>query len=172
MYSKVKIFGHPIHPMVVAYPIALYTSTFVALLLYQITGDALWFRVGLIANIAGVVMALVAAVPGFLDWALGIPGGTRAKGAGLTHMLLNVSALIVFALNALMLAGQWAVTQPSAGIGVILALVGLVLTVGAGFFGWTLIQKHHVGVELTPEQARLEPSAPPEAAGQRVYRTR
>ncbi|MCA1555029.1 MAG: hypothetical protein LC737_11710 [Chloroflexi bacterium] len=33
----------------------------------------------------------------------------------------------------------------------------MLLTVGAGFFGWTLIQNHHVGVEPTPEQQGLEP---------------
>jgi hypothetical protein len=42
---------------------------------------------------------------------------------------------------------------------VILPLVGVLVTVGAGFYGWTLIQYHHVGVELTPEQSRLEPAA-------------
>src|SRR5438105_5259172 len=97
MYSKIKLFGHPIHPMLVAYPIAMYTATFVALLIYQLTGEPFWFRFGLVADIAGVLMALLTAIPGFLDWLLGIPGGTQAKGAGLTHMLLNVVALVVLA---------------------------------------------------------------------------
>jgi uncharacterized membrane protein len=41
MYSRLKIFGHPIHPMLVAYPIALYTSTLVAYLIYIVGHDDL-----------------------------------------------------------------------------------------------------------------------------------
>ena len=158
MYSKVKLFGHPIHPMLIAFPVGLYTATFVAFLIFQIGGDPFWFRVGLAANVAGVIMAVLAALFGFLDWALGIPGGTAAKSDGLKHMALNVIALILFVINLIVFLGQWAVPPTSALLAVILTLVGVLVTVGAGFFGWTLIQFHHVGVELTPEQARLEPA--------------
>src|SRR3954462_4309431 len=86
MYSKIKIFGHPIHPMLIAYPVAFYTATLVCYLVYLLNGDPFWFQVGVIANWAGVVMAAVAAVPGFLDWMLGIPAGTAPKRTGLQHM--------------------------------------------------------------------------------------
>ena len=39
MYSKIKIFGHPIHPMLVAYPIAFYTSTLVGFIIYGATSN-------------------------------------------------------------------------------------------------------------------------------------
>src|ERR1051325_6485834 len=99
MYSKIKLFGHPIHPMLVAYPIAMYTFTFVFLLVYVLQGDPFWFRVALVLNVVGVLMALLTAIPGFLDWLIGIPGGTRAKSTGLTHMILNVTALVLFAMT-------------------------------------------------------------------------
>ena len=158
MYSKLKLFGHPIHPMLIAFPVAFYTATFVAYLIFQIGGDPFWFRVGLAANVAGVVMAVVAALFGFLDWALGIPNGTVAKSDGLKHMALNVIALILFVIDLILYLGNWSVPPTNALLAVILALVGVLVTIGAGFFGWTLIQDHHVGVELTPEQARLEPA--------------
>lgn len=158
MYSKLKIFGHPIHPMIVAYPIAFYTSTLVAFLLYALTGDAFWVRVAIAANVAGVVMAVVAAVPGFIDWLVGIPSGTAAKRTGLIHLSLNVSALVVFAISLFAYIGRWADPQEaSATLGIVLSLVGVALTVAAGFQGWKLIQTHHVGVSLTPEQERMEP---------------
>ena len=160
MYSKIKLFGHPIHPMLVAYPIAMYTFTFVFLLVYVLQGDPFWFRVALVLNVVGVLMALLTAIPGFLDWLIGIPGGTRAKSTGLTHMILNVTALVLFAVTALTNLGQWTATTPDAGLSLILALIGVLVTVGAGFFGWTLIQNHHVGVKLTPEQERDEMNAP------------
>jgi uncharacterized membrane protein len=153
MYSKVKIFGHPMHPMVVAYPIAFYTSTLVAFVVYAASGDPFWLKLAIAANIAGVVMAVVAAIPGFLDWALGIPSGTRAKTHGLRHLILNVSALILFAINMLAYAGEWeSPTGVSVTLGITLSAVGVLLTVAAGFHGWMLIQDDHVGVRLTAEQ--------------------
>jgi uncharacterized membrane protein len=155
MYSKIKLLGHPIHPMLVAYPIALYTSTLVAYIIYAAHTDPFFFRAAVAANIAGVVMAALTALPGFIDWAVGIPSGTPAKSHGLVHMLLNVGALVIFIINAIIHTGNW--KNPSGtGSGIILALIGVLLTVGAGYFGWTMIQTDHVGVALTPEQERLE----------------
>src|SRR5437867_12625960 len=140
MYSKIQLFGHPIHPMLVAFPVAFYTSTLVGYLLYQVLGDTFWFRLGLAANVAGVVMALVTAVPGFVDWLLGIPTSSPAKGIGALHMVLNVGALILFAANAFVHSAYWLTPPPNMGLGIALALVGLGLTLGAGWLGWTLVQ--------------------------------
>lgn len=155
MYSKVKILGHPIHPMLVAYPIALYTATLVAYIIYAANKDPFYFKAAVAANIAGVVMAAIAALPGFIDWAMGIPSGTPAKSHGLTHMLLNVTALVLFLINAIIHTGNWKNPSGEAS-GIILALLGVLCTVGAGYFGWTMIQTDHVGVQLTPEQERLD----------------
>jgi uncharacterized membrane protein len=159
MYSKVKILGHPIHPMLVAYPIALYTSTLVAYIIYGLHKDPFFFKAAVAANIAGIVMAALTALPGFIDWSIGIPGESPAKSHGLTHMLLNVSALVIFIINAIIHTGDW--TNPSGtASGIILALIGVLLTVGAGYFGWTMIQTDHVGVAMSPEQERLERGVP------------
>jgi uncharacterized membrane protein len=159
MYSKVKLFGHPLHPMLVAYPIAFYTSTLIAFLLYGFTADAFWVLVAIVANAAGVLMAAVAAIPGFIDW-LGIPSGTAAKRTGLIHLSLNVSALVVFAITLFSFLPRWKDPQnATALLGILPSLVGVGLTVAAGFQGWKLIQDHHVGVRLSPEQERLEPGA-------------
>lgn len=155
MYSKVKVLGHPIHPMLVAYPIALYTSTLVAYIIYGANDDPFFFKAAVAANVAGVIMAAITALPGFIDWAVGIPNGTPAKSHGLTHMLLNVTALVLFVINAIIHTGDWDKPSSTAS-GIILALIGVLCTVGAGYFGWTMIQTDHVGVELTPEQERLE----------------
>lgn len=78
MYSKIKIFGHPIHPMLVAYPIAFYTATLVCYIVYNSNQNVFWFKVAYAANLAGIIMAVVAALPGFIDW-LYIPSNTAAK---------------------------------------------------------------------------------------------
>ncbi len=158
MYSRIKVFGHPVHPMLVAYPIMLYTATFVAFLVALLTDDQFPFRFGIVANIAGVAMAALAAIPGFVDWAFGIPKATPARSTGLSHMMLNVVALLLFAANALIHIGKWDDASPDALLAVILSGVGVGFTLAAGFFGWTLVQDHHVGVNLVEEQQRLEPA--------------
>lgn len=156
MWSKVKIFGHPVHPMLVAYPIAFYTSTLVSFIVYAVTNDLFWLNLGIAVNLAGVVMAAVAAVPGFVDWAVGIPRDAKAKRIGLIHMSLNVGSLVLFLINLLVYFDNWNGPKVGAATGIILSLIGVGLTVAAGFFGWSLVQDHHVGVRLTGEQATID----------------
>jgi uncharacterized membrane protein len=161
VYSRIKLFGHPIHPMLVAYPIAFYTSTLVGFIIYAVTDDQFWLRLTIAANAAGVVMAFLAAIPGLIDWAIGIPRGTRAKTHGLRHMILNVSSLALFAITLILYLDDWSgPSDPSPTVGIILAGVGVLLTIAAGFHGWMLIQDDHVGVRLTAEQELLEPGPP------------
>jgi uncharacterized membrane protein len=154
MYSKVNIAGHPLHPMLVAFPIAFYTATLVAFIVYAVNGNPFWFRLAYTANAAGVIMALVAAIPGFLDWYKGIPKNTGAKKHGLQHMALNVSALILFALTLWLNSGQWAAAQPQTTLSILLPAIGFILTLLAGSLGWTLVQTHHSGIKFTPSEER------------------
>ena len=161
MYSKAKIAGHPLHPMLVGLPVTLYLVTLVAFVVSARTADPFWFRVGAYANLAAVITAAVAAIPGFVDWAFGIPRGTPAKETGAVHMALNVAALLVFLLNLVQQWGHRADLVPRVGLSVVLPLIGVLITVFAGFLGWKLVQTHHVGVDLTPEQERQEPHPTP-----------
>ena len=157
MWSKVKIFGHPIHPMLIAYPVALYTATLVGFAIFAATSDLFWLRFTIAVNVAGVVMAAIAAIPGFIDWAFGIPRETEAKSTGWKHMLFNVFSLALFTTAAIVYAGKWdgpASTSPT--LGLILSGIGVLSTITAGFYGWMLVQTHHVGVDMTDKQAELD----------------
>jgi uncharacterized membrane protein len=146
MYSKVKIAGHPIHPMLVAFPVAFYTATLVLYIVYSSKGDPFYFKVAVLANAAGVIMAAVAAIPGFIDW-LNIPSGSKPKKTGLNHLICNVLALVLFGVNLWMQCPKYNDANPAIGSAIILSAVGFILTLGAGFLGWALVQKHHVGVD-------------------------
>ncbi len=154
MYSKAKIAGHPIHPMLVAFPVAFYTGALVCYIVYSSNADPFWFRVAMVANIAGVAMALLAAIPGFIDW-LNIPRDSRAKKTGLFHMVCNVIALLCFALAAWLQCDQWDATVPELGMAIPLTAIGFGLTLAAGFLGWTLVQDHHVGVNIKHPAEKL-----------------
>jgi uncharacterized membrane protein len=158
MYSKVKILGHPVHPMLVGFPVAFYTATLVGFIVYAATDNPFWYRLAVVANWAGVVTAAVAALPGFIDWAVGIPTHSPAKKTGLIHMALNVTALLVFLINGIVTTDGWDEILPRSGGGIALSAIGVLLTMAAGYFGWSLVQDHHVGVRLSPEQERLEPA--------------
>jgi uncharacterized membrane protein len=154
MYSKAKIAGHPIHPMLVAYPVAFYTATVVCYIVYNSKGDVFWFKVAVVANIAGAIMAAVAALPGFIDW-LFIPKNSAPKRTGLTHMICNVLALACFAITAWMECPKWDDASPDLGMAIPLTVAGFILTLIAGFLGWTLVQKHHVGVDIREPLQKL-----------------
>jgi uncharacterized membrane protein len=148
MYSKVKIAGHPVHPMIIAYPVAFYTATLVTFIIYGATDDRFWLRMAIALNVAGVVMAVVAALPGFIDWAFGVPRNTEARRTGMLHMLANVGALGLFAICAARYLDNWNGAAEPARAGIVLAALGVSFTIFAGFQGWKLVQDHHVGVNM------------------------
>ena len=154
MYSRVKIAGHPVHPMLIAFPVAFYTATLVCYIVYSSNQNPFWFKVAVVANVAGAVMAALAAIPGFIDW-LFIPKDSRAKKTGLFHMLCNVVALLCFGITAWIECQKWDEANPDTGIAIPLTAVGFILTIAAGFLGWTLVQNHHVGVDINYPAERL-----------------
>ncbi len=151
MYSKAKIAGHPVHPMLVAFPIVSYVGALVSFVAYQASGDAFWFRSGAYCSLAGVVTALVAAVPGFIDWYTGIPRNTAPKRDGLLHAAANVTALVLFAVTLALTNGHWDdVPKPSAAIPLVLSFLGIAFTLAAGWLGSRLVYIHGVGVDVAP----------------------
>ena len=155
--------------MLIAFPVALYTATVVTLLVHAGTADPFWYRVALYANIAGVVMAIVAAVPGLIDL-LGVPRESRARPTGIRHAAFNTLALVLFAISAVLLYRGGGVAAP-----LVLAILGLLSTLVAGALGWTLVQKHHVGVAPAPEEELVNDGEPlqPQYPGtyQETFRT-
>ncbi len=158
MYSRIKLAGHPVHPMLVAFPVAAYTGTLVGFAVYAANGHQFWLNLAIALNVAGVCGAALAALPGLADWAFGIPRDSAAKKTGLLHAALNVAALGLFLATVATYESHWNGPAASATVGVVLSAIGVALTVMAGFFGWMLVQDYHVGVSLAPEQEVAEPA--------------
>ena len=68
--------------MLIAFPVTFYTATLLSFAAYAGTQDLFFWRLGLWSNVTGVLSAVVAMVPGFIDWANGIPAGARARALG------------------------------------------------------------------------------------------
>jgi uncharacterized membrane protein len=103
MKSRVVVAGHALHPMLVVFPLGLLATSVVWDVCALVTRDPRWGMIAFWTIVAGVVGALLAAVPGFIDW-LGIPRGTRARKLGFIHMVLN---LILVGLFAVSLVARW-----------------------------------------------------------------
>ena len=150
MYSKVKVAGHPIHPMLVGFPVACYTGTLVGFAVYAASGDQFWLNLAIALNVVGVGSALLAALPGLVDWAFGIPRGSGRENRRLAHASLNVAALALFAITLGSYVTHW--NGPATGVTLALALTsaGVACTLAAGFLGWMLVQDYHVRASASP----------------------
>ncbi|HEX7335784.1 MAG TPA: DUF2231 domain-containing protein [Gemmatimonadales bacterium] len=142
MESKAKFAGHPIHPMLVVFPLGLLATAVVFDVVFLISEKAEWALVSWYMIGAGVVGGLLAALFGWLDW-FAIPGGTRAKRIGLWHGLLNVTVLGFFALSWFLRRDNPALPPTGA---VVAALAGAAITVVAAWLGGELVNRLGVGV--------------------------
>src|SRR5213083_524164 len=122
MYSKARIAGHPIHPMVIAFPVAMFSATVVALLAYIGTRDTFYYRAAMVASAAGVTMGLLAAVPGAIDL-FSLPVGSRARATGLKHASFAVLTVGIFAVVAALLYRSWTTRSMTDGAFVLDATV-------------------------------------------------
>ena len=93
MAAKVNIAGHPVHPMLVAFPIGLWVFSLACDILFRATGNQVWDTVALYSMGGGIIGAIAAALPGFFD--LLDMQESDAKRIGMGHALLNMGALLI-----------------------------------------------------------------------------
>jgi uncharacterized membrane protein len=142
--SKAKLFGHPIHPMLIVLPLGLLSAAVVFDVIHLVTGEEAFGTVAFWNIAAGVVGGLGAAVFGAWDW-WHIPRETRARRIGLWHGGGNVVVVVLFALSWLLRLGQ---TDYEAGaLGYVLSFGGLALAAVTGWLGGELVDRLGVGVD-------------------------
>ena len=143
MESRAKLFGHPIHPMLIPFPLGLLTTSVVFDVIYLFTDNGKWPEIAFWMIAAGVIGGLAAAVFGLIDW-LAIPSGTRAKSVGLWHGAGNVVVVVLFI--ASWLIGTDAPGEPGV-LAIVLSLVGVALAGLTGWLGGELVDRLGVGVD-------------------------
>jgi len=142
MDSRAKAFGHAIHPIMIVFPLGLLGTAAIFDALYLITDNSTWPTVSFWMLVAGLIGGLVAALFGLIDY-LNIPNGTRAKRIGLYHALVNVCALILFALGLYL---RWDTPLRPATIALVCSFVGFAVAMVGGWFGGELVERLGVGV--------------------------
>jgi uncharacterized membrane protein len=143
MESKVKVAGHPVHPMLIVFPLGLLATAVIFDIIYLVSDNHQWTLVAYYMIGAGVIGGLAAAVPGWIDW-FAIPVGTRAKSIGLLHGVGNVVVLGLFILSWVLRRGSPDVPPTGA---IVASLVGFVLAAVTGWLGGELVDRLGVGVD-------------------------
>ncbi len=144
MESRAKLLGHPIHPMLIVYPLGLLSTAVVFDVLYLVTGNADLSIFSYWALAAGLIGGLAAAVFGLWDW-LAVPQGTRAKRVGLWHGAGNLVVVALFGLAFLM-----RLSDPSYlpdVMPMVPGVIGALIALGTAWLGGELVYRLRIGVD-------------------------
>jgi uncharacterized membrane protein len=142
MEARAKILGHPIHQMLIVFPLGLLSTSFFFDVAFVIWKKSELATVSFWMIAAGIAGGLLAAIFGFIDW-LAIPAGTRAKDVGMWHGAANVAVTGIF-FASWFLRRSDAANPPLASI----ALSGIAVSIAlvAGWLGGELVDRLGVGV--------------------------
>ena len=144
MESHAKLFGHPIHPMLIVIPLGVLTTSIIFDIAYLITDSAPLSTAAFWCIAVGIVGGLLAAVFGAWDW-LHIPRETRAKRIGAMHGVGNVIVVALFAVSWLLRLSSESY-EPSS-LAYVLSFAGIGLALVTGWLGGELVDRLSVGVD-------------------------
>ncbi|HEX6916085.1 MAG TPA: DUF2231 domain-containing protein [Chitinophagaceae bacterium] len=145
MRSKASIRSHPLHPMLIAFPVAFLTGTLAFDLLHLFIASKaveFWAIAGYL-EIAGVATGLLAGIPGAIDYFAVIPPDSSARKRGTVHALINITHLVLFFI-------AWVIRDDeymSRGLVIGLEAAGVILLSIAGWMGGTLVYRNQIGVD-------------------------
>jgi uncharacterized membrane protein/nitrite reductase/ring-hydroxylating ferredoxin subunit len=143
MRSKLHLKGHPIHPILVAFPIAFFIGALVFDALGYLQHNTKLWQTGSYLGLAGVIAALVAAVPGIVDYFGVVPPASSAKKRAAKHGVLNIVLVVLFAL-------VWLYRQNEAAAPLVILgaeVLGVVMLGISGWLGGTLVHRNQIGID-------------------------
>ena len=140
--STAQVAGHPIHPMLIPFPIVFFISTFVCDIIYWRTASEAWAEATLWLLGAGLVIAVLAAIMGLID--VLSDDQIRNLSDAWWHAAANIAAVLIEIYN-------WysRYEQGSAMIiptGFVLSLIVVLLLLFSGWKGWEMVYRHRVGI--------------------------
>lgn len=144
MRSTSQIKGHPIHPILVCFPIAFYTATLLFDIL-AVTSDPAFLHTAFYMNLCAIVGAVLAAIPGVIDYFMTVPPKSSGKKRAAQHGLLNSTALVLFIITFIIRLSN---DLPESSVLIPIESIGLILTVIAGWLGGTLVYRNQIGVDI------------------------
>lgn len=143
MEARIRALGHPVHPMLVMFPVALLLTGTVFDLVRLVTDNAVFGEVGFWSITAGLIGGVLAAITGFADWTK-IPAGTRAKRVGRIHGLSNAVVMVIFLIAWIVRVDN--VHHIASAATFVLQVVGVIIAGGAAWLGGELVDRLGIGV--------------------------
>jgi uncharacterized membrane protein len=153
MKSNVAIRGHPVHPQLVPIPIGLIVWTFVADIVFVLSDDQTWYDIALWSGLAAWIAALVAALPGFIDY-LNLAVHSDSRNIATAHMLLNLGVVAVYAIASVLMWDEGATSGSQLTLVVILHAAGNGLVAASGWLGGEMVYRRHLSI--IPDNVDLE----------------
>ncbi len=140
MQGKATFRGHPLHLMLVSFPIAFWSGALVTDGIGAAGHDPFWFRMSVVLIVMGSVTAIPAGIFGYVDYVTA-PMSRAAKRTGGRHMLWSIASIVVFPVAYLLRASDW-----SARPGVLVTILGSLVLLVAGYYGSELANRYRVGI--------------------------
>ena len=144
--SSANLFGHPLHPMLVLFPVAFFVATFASDLVFWRTGQAIWATAAIWLLGAALVMAALAALAGLTDFI----GDARIRqiSDAWQHAIGNVIAVLIslFSFYERYRYGSSVIVP----LGLILSLIVVCILLFTGWKGGELVFRHRVAVYDEP----------------------
>jgi uncharacterized membrane protein len=140
--STAQVAGHPIHPMLIPFPIACFVLTFVSDLAFWRTSTEFWASASLWLLGIGLIMAALAAVAGLID----LTGDEQIRNlsGAWQHAAGNVIAVLIELYNWYSRYEHG--TSAIVPTGLVLSLVVVLILLFTGWKGWEMVYREHVGV--------------------------
>lgn len=159
MASRASIGGHPVHPMLIPFPIGLLVFSFIADLIYLWRGNPIWHNyIAFYCLLAGIIGGAAAAIAGLIDWAT-LTDRAAVKVAN-WHARVNIFTLVIFIASFYLRTTNGAAWIPNVPmLPFILSIVGVIGLSVAGWLGGQLVFAHGVGVEAKTVSAPAKPEA-------------
>src|SRR5262245_50922260 len=139
-----RLFGHPVHPALTDFPIALWSTSLLADVAGLWRGDVVYRRFAFWAIAVGLIVAVPTIVAGLVDYAAIPPGRPAIKGAT-WHMWIMLSATTLYSFSLIAHIGRFASSSFSMWMGIGLSAVGLVLLMLGGWLGGEMVFRHGIG---------------------------
>ncbi|HWJ39190.1 MAG TPA: DUF2231 domain-containing protein [Sphingomicrobium sp.] len=140
-HSTAKIGSHPIHPMLIPFPIVCFIGVLVTDIVFLSNHDPGWATASRYLLAIGLAMAALAAVAGLTDFV----GDKRIQSAdAIKHMIANVTAVVLQVVNLIVRLHS---NAPIARVGIILSAIVVLILLYSGWKGGDLVYRHGIGVE-------------------------
>jgi len=155
--GRLRFFGHPVHPVVTHFPMALLPVSLLGDLLGVWTDASFWWVFSFYNLAIGLVMSIPALITGMIDF-LTIPQEETVDRVAMRHMTIMITSITMYSCSFFIRLGVeipigWRLISS-----VSLSLLGLIFLLIGGWFGGQLVYRHAVGSEPTIDKVESDKS--------------